>query len=135
MRNVAPMTNWGTQLSDSDTQHHLTRMLSSGFALAVIVVGTICLGILRTPGEVAAVVSDPVGFVSLWVVSGLFILLSLVVVAELIGMTPRLWWRFPGRLTGPYALQIELNRGPGGFLITLHAQNLSISLSMREETY
>ena len=116
-------------MSDSDTQRHLTRMLSSGFALAIIVGGTIGLGILRTPGEIAA------GFVSLWVVSGLFILLSAVVVAELIGMTPRLWWRFPGRFTGPYALQIELNRGPGGFLITLHAQNLSISLSMREETY
>lgn len=80
MRNVAPM---------SDTQHHPTRMLGSGFTLAVIVGGTIGLGILRTPGEVAAVVPDPVMFVSLWVLSGLFILLSAVVVAELVGMTPR----------------------------------------------
>ncbi len=64
-------------------------MLSSGFTLAVIVGGTIGLGILRTPGEVAAVVPDPVMFVSLWVLSGLFILLSVVVVVELVGMTPR----------------------------------------------
>jgi len=57
--------------------------------LAVIVGGTIGLGILRTPGEVAAVVPDPLMFVSLWVLSGLFILLSTVVGAELVGMTPR----------------------------------------------
>ncbi len=64
-------------------------MLSSGFTLAVIIGGIIGLGILRTPGEIAAVVPDPLMFVSLWVLSGLFILLSTVVVAELVGMTPR----------------------------------------------
>jgi len=64
-------------------------MLGSGFTLAVIIGGTIGLGILRTPGEVAAVVPDPLMFVSLWVLGGLFVLLSAVVVAELIGMTPR----------------------------------------------
>ena len=64
-------------------------MLGSGFTLAVIVGGIIGLGILRTPGEVAAVVPDPLMFVSLWVLSGLFILLSAVVVVELVGMTPR----------------------------------------------
>jgi APA family basic amino acid/polyamine antiporter len=76
-------------LSTSDTQQHPRRLLSSGFTLAVIVGGIIGLGILRTPGEVAAVVPDPSMFVSLWVLSGLFILLSASVVAELIGMTPR----------------------------------------------
>ena len=76
-------------MSTSDTQHHPRRVLSSGFALAVIVGGTIGLGILRTPGEVAAVVTHPFMFVSLWVLGGLFALLSAIVVAELIGMTPR----------------------------------------------
>jgi APA family basic amino acid/polyamine antiporter len=64
-------------------------VLSSGFTLAVIIGGTIGLGILRTPGEVAAVVTDPLMFVSLWVLGGLFSLLSAIVVAELMGMTPR----------------------------------------------
>lgn len=64
-------------------------MLSSGFTLAVSIGGIIGLGILRTPGEIAAVVPDPLPFVSLWVLSGLFILLSTVVVAELVGLTPR----------------------------------------------
>jgi len=76
-------------LSTSDTQQHPKRVLSSGFTLAVIVGGTIGLGILRTPGEVATVVTDPLMFVSLWVLGGLFALLSAIVVAELIGMTPR----------------------------------------------
>ena len=76
-------------MSTSDTQHHPRRTLSSRFALATIIGGIIGLGILRTPGEVAAVVPDPWMFVSLWVVSGLFILLSAIVVAELVGMTPR----------------------------------------------
>jgi len=76
-------------LSTSDTQHHPRHMLSGGFTLAVIIGGTIGLGILRTPGEVAAVVPDPLMFVSLWALSGLFVLLSAIVVAELIGMTPR----------------------------------------------
>jgi APA family basic amino acid/polyamine antiporter len=64
-------------------------VLSSGFTYAVIIGGIIGLGILRTPGEVAAVVPDPLMFVSLWVFGGLFILLSAGVVAELVGMTPR----------------------------------------------
>jgi len=76
-------------LSKSDIQHQPKRVLSSGFTLAVIVGGIIGLGILRTPGEVAAVVTDPLMFVSLWVLGGLFILLSAGVVAELVGMTPR----------------------------------------------
>ena len=79
----------GCLLTTSDTQHHPKRVLGSGFSLAVIIGGIIGLGILRTPGEVAAVVPDPLMFVSLWVLGGLFILLSTVVVAELVGMTPR----------------------------------------------
>jgi APA family basic amino acid/polyamine antiporter len=76
-------------MSTSDKQHHPKRVLSGGFTLAVIVGGIIGLGILRTPGEVAAVVPHPLMFVSLWVFGGLFILLSTVAVAELVGMTPR----------------------------------------------
>jgi len=64
-------------------------MLGSGFTLAVTIGGIIGLGILRTPGEVAAVVPDPLVFVSLWLLGGLFILLTTAVAAELVSMTPR----------------------------------------------
>jgi len=76
-------------MSIPPTQHQPKRVLSSGFTLAVMIGGIIGLGILRTPGEVAALVPDPLMFVSLWVIGGLFILLSAAVVAELVGMTPR----------------------------------------------
>jgi len=76
-------------LSTSDTKHHPRRILSSGFTFAATIGGIIGLGILRTPGEVAAVVPDRLMFVSLWVLGGLFILLSTVSAAELVGMTPR----------------------------------------------
>ena len=76
-------------MSTSDIKNNPRRVLSSGFTLAVTIGGIIGLGILRTPGEVAAVVHDPLMFVSLWVLGGLFILLSTVAAAELVGMTPR----------------------------------------------
>jgi APA family basic amino acid/polyamine antiporter len=66
-----------------------TRALPSRFVLAVTVGGVIGLGILRGPGEIAAVVSDPGLYLALWFFGGLFVLLSTAVVAELLGMTPR----------------------------------------------
>jgi APA family basic amino acid/polyamine antiporter len=65
------------------------RVLTGGFTLAITVGGIIGLGILRTPGEVAAVAPNPWLFVTLWVLGGLFALLSTVVAAELVAMTPR----------------------------------------------
>ena len=96
-------------MSTSDKQYYPKRILSSGFTLAVVIGGTIGLGVLRTPGEVATVVTDPLTFVSLWVVGGLFSLLEAFVLAELIGMTPR--------SGGTYAL-VRRAYGPfSGFVI------------------
>jgi APA family basic amino acid/polyamine antiporter len=66
-----------------------TRVLAGKFVLAVTVGGIIGLGILRSPGEIAAVAPNPYLYLSLWLGAGLFVLLTLGVVAELIGMTPR----------------------------------------------
>ncbi len=82
-------------MSTGDTEHHPRRVLSSGFTLAVVIGGTIGLGILRTPGEIATVVTDPLMFVSLWVLGGLFALLSAFVLAG---------------VPVPCALPIELTR-------------------------
>ena len=76
-------------MSNSDTGQQPKRVLSSGFILAVTIGGIIGLGILRTPGEVAAVAPDPLLFVSLWLLGGIFALLSTVVASELVAMTPR----------------------------------------------
>jgi APA family basic amino acid/polyamine antiporter len=66
-----------------------TRALPSRFVLAVTVGGVIGLGILRGPGEIAEVVTDSSLYLALWLLAGLFVLLSTAVSAELIGMTPR----------------------------------------------
>ena len=49
-----------TETNPGETQHGIKRTLGGSFTLAVTVGGVIGLGILRTPGEVACVVPDPV---------------------------------------------------------------------------
>ena len=68
---------------------NLIRALPSRFVLAVTVGGVIGLGILRGPGEIAEVVPHPLPYLALWLLGGLFVLLSTAVVTELIGVTPR----------------------------------------------
>jgi len=76
-------------MSSSKTIQNPRRVLGNGFTLAVTIGGIIGLGILRTPGEVAALAPNPIMFVLLWLLGGLFVLLSTAVASELVGMTPR----------------------------------------------
>jgi APA family basic amino acid/polyamine antiporter len=87
------------------TEQNLTRVLPSRFVLAVTVGGVIGLGILRGPGEIAAVVPEPSLYLALWLFGGLFVLLSTAVGAELLGMTPRSGGTYTliRRAYGPYA--------------------------------
>ena len=79
--------------------------LPKRFVIAVTVGGVIGLGILRGPGEIAEVVRDPALYLALWLVAGIFVLLSTVVSAELVGMTPRSggFYALIRRAYGPYA--------------------------------
>ena len=76
-------------MGDSGTQRQSKRILGTRFTLAITVGGIIGLGILYTPGIIVEVTADPFVFLLLWVVGGLFALLTANVVAELVGMTPR----------------------------------------------
>ncbi len=73
--------------------------------LAVTVGGVIGLGILRGPGQIAEVVTDSSLYLALWLLAGLFVLLSTAVCAELVGMTPRSggFYSLIRRAYGPYA--------------------------------
>jgi APA family basic amino acid/polyamine antiporter len=71
------------------TEKNLTRALPGRFGLVVTVGGVIGLGILRGPGEIVEVVPAPASYLALWLLGGLFVLLSTAVSAELVGMTPR----------------------------------------------
>lgn len=59
------------------------------FGVAVIVGNTISVGILRTPGEVAARLPNAWLFLAVWVLGGLYALLGAVQMAELGAMIPR----------------------------------------------
>jgi len=87
------------------TEQNLARTLPSRFVLAVVVGGVIGLGILRGPGEIAAVVTEPNLYLALWLLGGLFVLLSTAVVAELLSVTPRSGgvYTLVRRAYGPYA--------------------------------
>ena len=80
-------------------------MLGVAFGLAVLVGNTIGMGILRTPGEVAAAVPSAAIFMALWVVGAVYALLGALCVAELGAMHPRSGGLFPlvHRGLGPFA--------------------------------
>jgi APA family basic amino acid/polyamine antiporter len=82
----------------------LLRVLGVGFGLAVTVGGTIGMGILRTPGDVAAQLPTPTLFIGVWILGGVYALLGALSVAELGAMIPRSggWYVFVHRALGNY---------------------------------
>ena len=83
----------------------LLRILGLSFGLAVTVGNTIGAGILRTPGDIAALLPSPWMFVGIWVVGGLYALLGANALAELGTMLPRSGGQyvFARRAFGEYA--------------------------------
>ncbi|HEY8257633.1 MAG TPA: APC family permease [Gemmatimonadales bacterium] len=67
----------------------LLRVLGAAFGVAVIIGNTIGVGILRTPGDIAARLPTPSLFLAIWVVGGIYALLGAISVAELGAMIPR----------------------------------------------
>jgi APA family basic amino acid/polyamine antiporter len=86
------------------TEDNQARALPGRFVLVVTVGGVVGLGILRGPGEIAEVVTEPTAYLALWLLAGLFVLLSIAVTAELVGMTPRSGglYSLVRRAYGPY---------------------------------
>ncbi|HEY7472172.1 MAG TPA: APC family permease [Gemmatimonadota bacterium] len=88
----------------------LLQVLGVAFGLAVIVGNTIGVGILRTPGEIAAQLPSVPLFLLAWVGGGFYALLGAISLSELGAMVPlsggqfvfvrRALGRFPGFLTG-----------------------------------
>jgi APA family basic amino acid/polyamine antiporter len=60
----------------------LLQVLGVSFGVAVLIGNTIIVGILRTPGDVAARLPDPVLFVGVWIIGGLYALLGAISMAE-----------------------------------------------------
>jgi APA family basic amino acid/polyamine antiporter len=83
---------------------NLLKVLGVGFGLAVTIGGTIGMGILRTPGEIAKQLPTPTLFIGVWILGGLYALLGALTVAELGAMIPRSggWYVFVHRALGNY---------------------------------
>ncbi|MGB9178435.1 MAG: APC family permease [Pyrinomonadaceae bacterium] len=92
-------------LSVAKQRGQLLRILGVAFGLAVTIGGTIGMGILRTPGEIAAQLPDPRLFIGVWILGGLYALLGTISVAELGTMIPRSggFYVFAHRALGPFA--------------------------------
>ena len=84
---------------------HLLRVLGVGFGLAVTIGGTIGMGILRTPGDIAAQLPTPTLFIGIWILGGLYALLGAISIAELGAMIPLSggFYVFAHRALGNYA--------------------------------
>ncbi len=87
------------------THGSLLRVLGVGFGLAVTIGGTIGMGILRTPGDVAKQLPTPALFIGIWIAGGIYALLGAISVAELGAMIPRSggFYVFAHRALGNYA--------------------------------
>ncbi len=82
----------------------LLRVLGVGFGIAVTVGGTIGVGILRTPGMVAAHLGDPGLILLVWGIGGVYALLGVLSVCELGTSWPRAggWYVYARRAFGDY---------------------------------
>jgi basic amino acid/polyamine antiporter, APA family len=82
----------------------LLRVLGVAFGLAIVVGNTIGMGILRTPGEVAAHLPSVPLFLGIWVAGAAYALLGAMSLAELGAMHPRSGGLYPiaRRGLGPY---------------------------------
>jgi APA family basic amino acid/polyamine antiporter len=81
----------------------LLRLLGLGFGIAVVIGGTIGVGILRTPGTVVARLGSEPLAIAVWVLGGVYALLGAFALAELGTMTPETggYFAYARRAFGP----------------------------------
>ena len=73
----------------------LLRVLGVSFGVAVLIGNTILIGILRTPGDVAAQLPSPALFIGVWIIGGLYALLGATSLAEPGAMLSRSGGQYP----------------------------------------
>lgn len=88
---------------------HLLRILGVGFGLAIVVGGTVGVGILRSPGPIAEQLGSVWLILLAWVLGGAYSLLGANYLAELATMVPKAggYFVYAHRAYGPY----------GGFVV------------------
>jgi APA family basic amino acid/polyamine antiporter len=86
-------------------KHELKSILGVAFGIAVGIGGTIGVGILRTPGSIAALLQNPWLIISCWLLGGLYVIMGVASYAELATMLPKAGgaYNYVKRAFGDYA--------------------------------
>jgi APA family basic amino acid/polyamine antiporter len=87
------------------TRPALQRILGLSFGLAVIIGSTLGIGILRTPGLVAAQLPTTAAILAVWIAGGLYTLLGSICLTELGTAVPEAggYYAYARRAFGPHA--------------------------------
>lgn len=90
---------------ESAPSNHLKKVLGVAFGIAVVVGSTIGVGILRTPGSIAAMLPSAGLILACWIAMGFYIILSASSYAELTTMLPKAGgaYNYIKRAFGDYA--------------------------------
>ncbi|HMR88915.1 MAG TPA: APC family permease [Saprospiraceae bacterium] len=88
----------------SNQNNQLLKLLGLGFGVAVTVGGTIGTGILRKPGQIAALISEPWIIMFLWLAVGIYAVLGVLCAIELAVSMPQAgsWYVYAKRAFGDY---------------------------------
>ncbi len=91
-------------MSSVSSRRGLLRVLGLITGLAITFGGIVSLGILRSPGEVAAQLPDPWWYMATWIAAGVFVLLSTTSAAEMATALPRAggYYVYAHRTLGPF---------------------------------
>ncbi len=89
----------------SQQKNELKKVLGAGFGIAVMVGGTIGVGILRTPGTIAGMLDNYWLILGCWVFGGVYVLLGAGSFAEMATMLPKAGgpYNYVKRAFGDYA--------------------------------
>ena len=85
--------------------YQLKKSLGIGFGIAILIGGTIGVGILRTPGAIAGMLDNYWLIIACWIIGGLYVLIGAGSYAELATMLPKAGgsYNYVKRAFGAYA--------------------------------
>jgi APA family basic amino acid/polyamine antiporter len=89
----------------STNKNELKKILGVAFGIAVLIGGTIGVGILRTPGSIAQILNNYWLIIGCWIFGGIYVLMGIGSYAELATMLPKAGgaYNYVKRAFGDYA--------------------------------
>lgn len=90
---------------ENNSPNQLKKILGVSFGIAILIGGTIGVGILRTPGTIAGMLNDYWLIITCWLLGGIYVLIGIGTYAELATMLPKAGgsYNYVKRAFGNYA--------------------------------